>query len=183
MPFLTSIGFAPAATLRSPSRTIAQASTVAVVVPSPATSSVFFATSLTSEAPICSYGSSSSISLAIDTPSFVIVGAPHFLVEDDVAALRPERDPHRIGELVHPGLEPPSGIGIERDLLRHVTVLRRRCSCSWAPVSASTLQPRLLTPNQRPDGAEPRRTTFSPQPLSPLSPDRMGRAQGAGGRR
>ena len=78
MPFFRVIGFAPAATLRRPSRTIAHASTVAVVVPSPATSSVFFATSLTSSAPIFSYGSSRSISLAIDTPSFVIVGAPHF---------------------------------------------------------------------------------------------------------
>ena len=78
MPRLRLIGLAPAATLRRPSRTIAQASTVAVVVPSPATSSVFLATSLTSSAPIFSYGSSSSISLAIDTPSLVIVGAPHF---------------------------------------------------------------------------------------------------------
>ena len=54
MPFLRLIGFAPAATLRKPSRTIAQANTVAVVVPSPATSSVFLATSLTSSAPIFS---------------------------------------------------------------------------------------------------------------------------------
>ena len=73
------IGFAPAATLRNPSRTIVQASTVAVVVPSPATSSVFLATSFTNSAPMRSYGSSRSISLAIDTPSLVIVGAPHFL--------------------------------------------------------------------------------------------------------
>src|SRR5258707_19275 len=78
MPFFRVMGFAPAATLRRPSRTMAQASTVAVVVPSPATSSVFLATSLTSSAPIFSKGSSRSISLAIDTPSFVIVGAPHF---------------------------------------------------------------------------------------------------------
>ena len=78
MPFLRVIGFAPAATLRRPSRTIAHASTVAVVVPSPATSSVFFATSLTSSAPIFSNGSSRSISLAMETPSLVIVGAPHF---------------------------------------------------------------------------------------------------------
>ena len=78
MPLLRDIGFAPAATLRSPSRTMAQARTVAVVVPSPATSSVFFATSLTSSAPTFSHGSSRSISLAIDTPSLVIVGAPHF---------------------------------------------------------------------------------------------------------
>ena len=47
-------------------------------MPSPATSSVFFATSLTSSAPIFSKGSLSSISFAIDTPSLVIVGAPHF---------------------------------------------------------------------------------------------------------
>ena len=78
MPRLIDIGLAPAATLRSPSFTIACARTVAVVVPSPATSSVFLATSLTSSAPIFSIGSSSSISLAMDTPSFVIVGAPHF---------------------------------------------------------------------------------------------------------
>src|SRR5215207_10574073 len=78
MPRLRAIGLAPAATLRRPSRTSAWASTVAVVVPSPATSSVFLATSLTSSAPIFSQGSSSSISLAIDTPSLVMVGAPHF---------------------------------------------------------------------------------------------------------
>ena len=78
MPFFKDIGLAPAATLRRPSRTSAWASTVAVVVPSPATSSVFLATSLTSSAPIFSYGSSSSISLAMETPSLVIVGAPHF---------------------------------------------------------------------------------------------------------
>src|SRR5271156_6055380 len=78
MPRFSDIGLAPAATLRRPSRTSAWASTVAVVVPSPATSSVFLATSLTSSAPIFSYGSSSSISLAMETPSLVIVGAPHF---------------------------------------------------------------------------------------------------------
>ena len=79
MPRLMPIGLAPAATLRMPIVTIAWASTVAVVVPSPATSLVFVATSLTSWAPMFSNGSSSSISLAIDTPSLVIVGAPNFL--------------------------------------------------------------------------------------------------------
>ena len=54
MPRLSAIGLAPAATLRRPSRTSACARTVAVVVPSPATSSVFLATSLTSSAPIFS---------------------------------------------------------------------------------------------------------------------------------
>ena len=52
MPFFRVIGLAPAATLRRPSRTMLQASTVAVVVPSPATSSVFLATSFTSSAPM-----------------------------------------------------------------------------------------------------------------------------------
>ena len=79
MPRLSAIGLAPAATLRSPSRTSACASTVAVVVPSPATSSVFLATSLTRSAPSFSYGSSSSISLAMLTPSLVIVGTPHLV--------------------------------------------------------------------------------------------------------
>ena len=76
MPSFKSIGCAPAARLRSPSLTIACASTVAVVVPSPATSLVFVATSLTNCAPIFSAGSESSISFAIVTPSFVISGAP-----------------------------------------------------------------------------------------------------------
>ena len=89
MPRLSAIGFAPAATLRRPSRTSAWARTVAVVVPSPATSSVFLATSLTSSAPIFSYGSSSSISLAIETPSLVMVGAPHFFSSTTLRPLGP----------------------------------------------------------------------------------------------
>ena len=51
MPRLRPIGLAPAATLRRPSWTRAWASTVAVVVPSPATSLVLVATSLASWAP------------------------------------------------------------------------------------------------------------------------------------
>src|SRR4051794_16806639 len=86
MPRLSAIGCAPAATLRRPSRTIAWARTVAVVVPSPATSLVLVATSLASWAPMFSYGSSSSISFAMVTPSLVIVGAPHFL---SMTTLRP----------------------------------------------------------------------------------------------
>ena len=58
---------------------IACASTVAVVVPSPATSLVAVATSRTSWAPWFSKTSSTSISRAIVTPSFVMVGAPNFL--------------------------------------------------------------------------------------------------------
>src|SRR6266571_74117 len=65
------------------------ASTVAVVVPSPAMSEVFDATSRTSCAPIFSYGSSSSISFATVTPSFVIVGLPNFLSRITLRPLGP----------------------------------------------------------------------------------------------
>src|SRR5215207_1037014 len=79
MPRLSSIGLTPAVTFLRPSRKIAWASTVAVVVPSPATSDVLVATSFTIWAPMFSSGSESSISLATVTPSLVIVGAPNFL--------------------------------------------------------------------------------------------------------
>ena len=69
-------GLLPAATFLRPSRKIARASTVAVVVPSPAMSEVFDATSLTSLAPMFSKRSSSSISLLTVTPSLVTVGPP-----------------------------------------------------------------------------------------------------------
>ena len=76
IPRFRSMGFMPAATDFKPSRTIACAKTVAVVVPSPASSLVRLATSLTICAPMFSNLSSSSISLATDTPSLVIRGAP-----------------------------------------------------------------------------------------------------------
>ena len=76
IPFLRTIGLAPASRFFIPSVTIAWARTVAVVVPSPATSLVLEATSLTSWAPIFSYGSFKSISFAIETPSLVINGEP-----------------------------------------------------------------------------------------------------------
>ncbi len=79
MPRLRPIGLAPAVTLRRPSRTSACASTVAVVVPSPATSLVLVATSFTSWAPMFSKMSSNSTSRAMETPSLVMVGAPNFL--------------------------------------------------------------------------------------------------------
>ena len=79
MPRLRPSGLAPAATFFRPWRTIAWASTVAVVVPSPATSLVAVATSRTSWAPWFSKWSATSISRAMVTPSFVIVGAPNFL--------------------------------------------------------------------------------------------------------
>src|SRR5215210_3831653 len=79
MPARRMTGFAPAATFLRPSCTMICARTVAVVVPSPATSLVLVATSLTSCAPWFSKMSSSSISRAMVTPSLVIVGDPNFL--------------------------------------------------------------------------------------------------------
>ncbi len=86
MPRFRSIGFMPEATYFMPSRTMACASTVAVVVPSPATSEVLEATSFTICAPMFSNLSFSSISLATDTPSLVTVGAPN---ERSSTTLRP----------------------------------------------------------------------------------------------
>src|SRR6476659_10137965 len=65
---------------------MACASTVAVVVPSPATSEVLDATSFTICAPMFWNLSSSSISLATVTPSLVIVGEPQLF---SMTTLRP----------------------------------------------------------------------------------------------
>src|SRR5271170_756654 len=86
MPRLRSIGLRPAATALTPSRTIAWASTVAVVVPSPARSLVLEATSRTIWAPMFSNLSESSISLATVTPSLVMRGAPN---DFSITTLRP----------------------------------------------------------------------------------------------
>jgi hypothetical protein len=64
MPRFRSIGFIPAATAFEPSRTMDWASTVAVVVPSPALSFCLLATSRSICAPMFSNLSFSSISLA-----------------------------------------------------------------------------------------------------------------------
>src|SRR5688572_8563409 len=89
MPRFRSIGFMPAATDLDPSFTIAWASTVAVVVPSPAKSDDFEATSRTIWAPIFSNLSSSSISLATVTPSLVMRGAPNDLSSTTLRPLGP----------------------------------------------------------------------------------------------
>src|SRR5688500_17023327 len=86
MPRFRSVGFLPAATNFLPSCTIDCARTVAVVVPSPATSEVLEATSFTICAPMFSNLSFSSISFATDTPSLVTVGAPN---ERSRTTLRP----------------------------------------------------------------------------------------------
>src|SRR4249919_3063118 len=89
IPRFRSIGFMPAATDLAPSRTIAAARTVAVVVPSPAASADFEATSRTICAPMFSNLSSSSISLATVTPSLVMRGAPNDLSSTTLRPLGP----------------------------------------------------------------------------------------------
>jgi hypothetical protein len=89
IPRLRSMGFIPAATILFPSRKMACASTVAVVVPSPATSEVLLATSRTICAPRFSNGSSSSTSFATVTPSLVTVGAPQLFSSMTLRPLGP----------------------------------------------------------------------------------------------
>src|SRR6266550_2439505 len=89
IPRFRSIGFMPAATDLAPSRTMAAASTVAVVVPSPAASAALEATSRTIWAPMFSNLSSSSISLATVTPSLVMRGAPNDLSSTTLRPLGP----------------------------------------------------------------------------------------------
>ncbi len=89
MPRFSAIGLAPAATAFTPSRKIACARMVAVVVPSPATSLVFEATSRTICAPMFSSGSFSSISLATVTPSLVMFGPPNFFSRTTLRPLGP----------------------------------------------------------------------------------------------
>ena len=90
IPLLRSIGFIPAATHFKPSFNIDCATTVAVVVPSPATSEVCDATSLTICAPMFSNLSFNSISFATDTPSLVTVGAPKDLSRTTLRPLGPK---------------------------------------------------------------------------------------------
>src|SRR5438309_1502470 len=72
------------------------ARTVAVVVPSPATSLVLLATSRTIWAPMFSRLSLSSISLATVTPSLVMVGEPNFFSMTTLRPLVPAYLPNRM---------------------------------------------------------------------------------------
>ena len=86
IPRFKSIGLAPAATFFKPVATMLCANTVAVVVPSPASSPVLEATLFTNWAPVFWKASASSISFATVTPSFVMWGAPNFF---SMITLRP----------------------------------------------------------------------------------------------
>ena len=98
MPRFRSIGFMPAATDFMPSRTIAWARTVAVVVPSPAMSLVLEATSRSICAPMFSNLSFEFDFLGDGDAVLGDARCAEALVDDDVAALGAERHLHRVGE-------------------------------------------------------------------------------------
>ena len=121
-------GLAPAATLRRPSWIRAWASTVAVVVPSPATSLVLVATSFTSWAPMFSKGSSSSTSRAMDTPSLVMVGAPNFFSMTTLRPFGPRVTLTVSASLFDAGLEAAAGGLVELQDLGHYLLTLARTS-------------------------------------------------------
>jgi hypothetical protein len=97
MPCLSSIALAPAATLRIPSWTIAWASTVAVVVPSPATV-VGLGRRLLQE--LGAHVGEVVVELDLLRDRDAVVGdgrGAELLVEGDVAALRAEGRLDRVG--------------------------------------------------------------------------------------
>ena len=102
---------------------MARASTVAVVVPSPATSDVLEATTLTSLAPMFSNGSASSISFETVTPSLVTSGPPNDLLRMTFRPVGPSVEPTAWARMSTP-LEhlAASGVG-EEQLLCHGRLL------------------------------------------------------------
>ena len=76
IPFFISVKFTPTSTFFNASLKMARASTVAVVVPSPASSFVLLATDFTKLAPMFANLSDSSMALATVTPSLVILTEP-----------------------------------------------------------------------------------------------------------
>jgi len=94
---------------------MAAASTVAVVVPSPAASAALEATSRTICAPMFSNFSSSSISLATVTPSLVMRGAPNDLSSTTLRPFGPSVTSHRVVENFDAAQHAVAGIDAEFD--------------------------------------------------------------------
>ncbi len=152
MPRLRPIGLAPAATARRPSWTIAWASTVAVVVPSPATSLVLVATSLVE---LGAEVLERVVELDLTGDGHAVVGdgggAP-LLVEDDVAALGAERHLDGVGERVDAALERRGGRSRRTPGSWACTL----CSLQWIESCAGG-----RPPERRPSGTRPVRWSGS----------------------
>jgi hypothetical protein len=113
MPRFRSIGFMPAATAFRPSRTMACASTVAVVVPSPATSEVWEATSFHH---LGAHVLELVLELDLLGDGDAVLGdgrRAEGLLEHDVAALRAQGDLDRVGEDVD--AVPSCGCGLRSE--------------------------------------------------------------------
>ena len=124
MPRFRSIGFMPAATDFRPSRTMAWARTVAVVVPSPALSLVLEATSRISWAPMFSKRVFQLDFLGDRDAVLGRARGAEGLLDDHVAALGAQGDLHRVGEDV--------------DAAQHAgRARRRRNGRLWRPCSAA----------------------------------------------
>src|SRR5439155_1683969 len=118
MPRLSAIGLAPAATVRTPSRKIAWASTVAVVVPSPATSDVLDATSHH----LCTHVLERVLQLDLLCHRHAVFGDDRrtkLLLDDRIAPLRAESDLHCVGESVHAAQNRLAGILTSYNLFCH----------------------------------------------------------------
>src|SRR6267143_1224825 len=115
IPRLRSIGFMPAATDLAPSLMMAAASTVAVVVPSPAASADLEATSRTH---LSAHVLELVLKLDFLGDGDAVLGdarRAERLVEHDVAALGAERHLHRIVENIDAAQHPVAGIDAEFD--------------------------------------------------------------------
>src|SRR5438132_31098 len=126
---------------------MACASTVAVVVPSPAISDVLLATSRAIWAPMFSSGSFRSISLATVTPSFVIVGDPNVLSRTPLSVISwPAYLPNRIRSpaLTSTGTRLPSSFTLPLPAARTVPC----CGFSLA-VSGMMMPPMCCSPSSR----------------------------------
>ena len=123
MPRFRAIGLAPAATVLTPSRKMAWARTVAVVVPSPATSDVLEATSRTICAPMFSSGVAQFDFLGYGDAVFGDGRRTEFLFDDYVAALGAEGDLHGIGQKVDAAEDRLTGFFSVNDLFCHCVYL------------------------------------------------------------
>src|SRR5882724_5524281 len=132
---------------------------VAVVVPSPATSLVFWATTLTSLAPMFSNGSASSISFETVTPSLVTVGPPNDLLR---ITLRP----------VGPSVVPTAWARISTPSIIFRRAASENSNCLATVVCSSN---RLGMP--RAERAAPRRRSAA-RPAGAVSVDDLGQDVG-----
>ena len=116
MPRLISIGLWPAATSLVPSRKMACASTVAVVVPSPATSEVLRRDLLHH---LRAHVLELVLQLDLLGDGDAVLGdgrRAERLLDDDVAALGPQGDLHRVGEGVDAAQDRVASLRVENDV-------------------------------------------------------------------